>query len=152
MYCPTHYTYNKSDKLIRNMWYISAIDDLCYQEAGFFVETVNANGKKSAEVVDTLTVTNTTGGATVTLSPNSVFGNKGGAGAGVQAGYITYWDAKDKIAANASSVFTPFWLTKDGIYTCGVSTRIINFNNAKVGSGGMRVADAANATIYPTIE
>lgn len=148
----THYTYNKSDKLLRNMWYLSAIDDLCYDKAGFFVETVNANGEKEATVVDTLTVTNATGGATVVLSPNSVFGNKGGAGNGVQAGYLTYWDAKEKISAGAVSEFTPFWLTKDGFYVCGLSTRTIRFNNGKVGSGGMRISDDENKVIYPTIE
>lgn len=150
----THYTYNKSDKLIRNMWYLSAIDDLCYEKAGFFVETINKNGEKEAVVVDTLTVTNATGGATVKLSPKSIFGNKGGAGNGVQAGYLTYWDAKDKIKANTASIFTPFWLTKDGYYVCGTSTRTVNFNNGKVGSGGMRVTDADTATddLYPTIE
>ena len=149
----THYTYNKSDKVIRNMWYLTAIDDLCYKEAGFFVETIDADGKISeTKIVDTLTITNTTGGATVTLSPSSVFGNKGGAGNGVQAGYLTYWDAKAKIAENATSIFTPYWLTKDGIYVNGTQTRTIRFNNGKVGSGGMRITDADVTELYPDIE
>ena len=148
----SQYTYNKTDKVIRNIWYISAIDDLNYDKAGFFVETINANGKKEATVVDTLTVTNSSGGATVTLSPKSVFGNKGGTGNGVQAGYLGYWDAKDKIAANATSKFTPFWLTPDGIYVNGDYTRTIKFNNGKVGTGGMRTADTATDSNYPTIE
>ena len=95
---------------------------------------------------------NATGGASVTLSPKSVFGNKGGAGNGVQAGYLTYWDAKALIKENAVSKFTPYWLTPDGIYVCGTSTRTVTFNTAKVGSGGMRITDAANTDIYPTIE
>ena len=148
----THYTYNKSDKLLRNMWYLSAIDDLNYDQAGFFVETFDANGKKESTIVDTLTVTNATGGATVTLSPKSVFGNKGGAGNGVQAGYLGYWDAKALIKANTTSKFTPFWFTPDSIYVCGTQTRTISFNNGKVGTGGMRVADAANATPFPILE
>lgn len=148
----THYTYNKADKLLRNMWYLTAIDDLNYQAAGFFVETFDANGKKTGTIVDTLKVTNTSGGATVTLSPSSLFGNKGGAGMGVQAGYLSYWDAKALIKENATSVFTPFWHTPDGIYVCGTQTRTVKFNNAKVGTGGMRITDAANMTPFPALE
>lgn len=148
----SQYTYNKTDKVIRNIWYISAIDDLHYQKAGFFVETIAANGETDAIVVDTLTVTNSSGGATVTLSPKSVFGNKGGAGNGVQAGYLGYWDAKAKIAANATSKFTPFWITPDGIYVNGDYTRTIKFNNGKVGTGGMRTTDTETESNYPMID
>lgn len=144
----THYTYNKSDKLLRNMWYISATDDLRYGEAGFFVKTIDADGKESGTFVDTLTVKNATGGATVKLTPKSVFGNKGGAGQGVQAGYLTYWDASSLIKANTTSVFTPYWKTPDGIYVLGTDTRTVAFNNGKVGSGGMRITDAANSTPF----
>ena len=87
----------------------------------------------------------------VTLSPNSVFGNKGGTGKGVQAGYLGYWDASSKIAANATSKFTPFWQTPDKIYVCGTQNRTISFNNGKVGSGGMRITDTDNSTLYPDI-
>ena len=140
----THYTYNKSDKVLRNMWYISSTDDLQYSEAGFFVETVDENGKKTGIFVDTLTVKNASGGATVTLTPKSVFGNKGGAGNGVKAGYLTYWDASSLIKAGEVSIFTPYWKTPDEIYVCGTDTRTVTFNNGKVGTGGMRVADEAN--------
>ena len=151
----THYTYNKSDKVIRNMWYISSTDDLNYGDAGFFVETYDANGKKTATIVSTLKITNTTGGATVTLSPKSVFGNKGGTGKGVQAGYLTYWNASSLIAANTTSVFTPFWLTMDGIYVCNKTkaTRTIAFNTGKVGTGGMAITDAdtADGNLFPVL-
>ncbi len=131
-----HYTYDTGSKELKNMWFMSAIDDLHYTEAGFFVETVTADGKKTATVVDTLTVTNATGGATVKLSPTSIFGKKG-----VKAGYLTYWDAKAKIAANATSIFTPYWYTPDKVYVTGTTKRTINFNNGKVGAGGMRFTD-----------
>ena len=142
----TQYTYTKADKVIRNMWFISATDDLCYGEAGFYVETIDAQGRQEATFVDTLTVTTTGSTTTVTLSPKSVFGNKGGTGKGVQTGYLTYWDASEKIKENATSIFTPYWLTKDGMHICGTMTRTINFNNGKVGSGGMRTKDAENST------
>ena len=78
--------------------------------------------------------------------------SKGGTGNGVQAGYLGYWDAKALIKANTTSKFTPFWFTPDSIYVCGTKTRTISFNNGKVGTGGMRVADAANATPFPILE
>ena len=148
----THYTYNKGTKALCNMWYISSIDDLRYGETGLFVETFDADGKKTATIVTTLTVTNSNGGASVKLSPKSVFGNKGGAGKGVQAGYLTYWDATGLIKENTKSVFTPFWYTLDNIYVCGTTTRTINFNNAKVGTGGMRITDKTNETPSPDIK
>ena len=150
----THYTYNKGTKALCNMWYISSIDDLRYGETGLFVETFDAEGKKTATIVTTLTVTNSNGGASVKLSPKSVFGNKGGVGNGVQAGYLTYWDAKEAglIRENTTSVFTPFWYTLDNIYVCGTTTRTINFNNAKVGTGGMRITDKTNETPSPDIK
>lgn len=148
----SHYTYRKGEKTLCNMWYLSAIDDLCYDAAGFFVETFDKDGKKDAIIVDTLTVTNANGGATVKLTPNSVFGNKGGLGNGVQAGYLGYWDASSLIAENAISVFSPFWQTPDKIFVCGTDTRTVKFNNAKVGSGGMRIEDAENKDYrYPEI-
>ena len=145
----THYTYKKGDKSLQNMWYISANDDLRYNEAGFFVETFDANGKKTATIVTTLTVTNSNGGATVTLSPKSVFGTR----TGVQAGYLTYWDAKNSMREDQTSVFTPFWYTPDNIYVCGIKTRTINFNKVKVGSGSdcMVIADADNTTPFPNL-
>jgi hypothetical protein len=145
----THYTYKKGDKSLQNMWYISANDDLRYNEAGFFVETFDANGKKTATIVTTLTVTNSNGGATVTLSPKSVFGTR----TGVQAGYLTYWDAKLLMREDQTSVFTPFWYTPDHIYVCGIKTRTINFNKVKVGSGSdcMVIADANNTTPFPNL-
>ena len=145
----THYSYKKGEMVLKNMWFISANDDLHYGDAGFFVETFDADGKKTATIVTTLTVTNSNGGASVTLSPKSVFGTK----TGVQAGYLTYWDAKDLIKADTTSVFTPFWYTPDQIYVCGTKTRTINFNKIKVGSGTdcMRITDAANATRFPEL-
>ena len=145
----THYTYKKGDKSLQNMWYISANDDLRYNEAGFFVETFDAKGKKTATIVTTLTVTNSNGGATVTLSPKSVFGKR----TDVQAGYLTYWDAKNSMREDQTSVFTPFWYTPDNIYVCGITTRTINFNKVKVGSGSdcMRITDADNATPFPNL-
>ena len=151
----THYTYKKGDKSLQNMWYISANDDLRYDEAGFFVETFDADGKKTARIVTTLTVTNSNGGATVTLSPKSVFGTRTGVQGvpGVQAGYLTYLDAKSFMQEDQTSVFTPFWYTPDHIYVCGIKTRTINFNKVKVGSGNdcMRITDADNATPFPNL-
>jgi len=52
-----------------------------------------------------------------------------------------------------TSVFTPFWYTPDNIYVCGITTRTINFNKVKVGSGSdcMRITDADNATPFPNL-
>ena len=137
----THYTYGTGDKVIRNMWFISSMDDLNYQsgKVGFIVKTDH----KLAIIVDTLTVTNATGGATVTLSPKSVFGNKGGTGNGVQAGYIGYWDAAAPLAAKGTVTYIPFWTTMDGVRITGTTSRDLAFNNGKVGSGGLRYTDTA---------
>ena len=148
----THYTYNKSDKLLRNMWYITAIDDLKYDEVGFVIKLTNENGDV-ATIVDTLTVINQTGGATVTLTPKSVFGGNTTTKP-VQAGYLGYVDEKARIAANTTSVFTPYWKTMDGVTVRGLTTRTINFNNGKVGTGGMRItnADTAAALLLADID
>ena len=132
----THYTYNKGDKLLRNMWYITAIDDLKYDDVGFIITTENEAGEL-ATIVQTLTVTNATGGATVKLTPKSVFG--GGTNSTtslpnyVRDGYLGYWDASSLITANTTSVFTPYWKTMDGVTVRGLKTRTINFNSGKVG-------------------
>ena len=133
------YTYGTGDKVIHNMWFISALDDLNYEsgKVGFVVIQEN----KFSTIVDTLTVKTSTGNASVTLSPKSLFGNKGGAGNGVQAGYLGYWDASGMIKANESVTLIPFWTTMDGVKVSSTTSRTINFNNGKVGTGGMRLAD-----------
>ena len=80
------------------------------------------------------------------LTPKSVFGTKG-----VIAGYLDYWDASDLIEEGSTSVFTPFWCTLDGIYVCGTKTRTIEFNTAKVGSGGMAITNGSCETPFPEI-
>ena len=133
------YTYGTGDKVIHNMWFISALDDLNYEsgKVGFVVIQKN----EFSTIVDTLTVKTSTGNASVTLSPKSLFGNKGGAGNGVQAGYLGYWDASGMIKANESVTLIPFWTTMDGVKVSSTTSRTINFNNGKVGTGGMRLAD-----------
>lgn len=137
----THYTYGKNDKVLRNMWYITAIDDLKYSEVGFIVVVEDKEtGELVEKVVQTLTVTSATNNATVKLTPKSVFG--GGGNKLVEAGYLGYKEFTDLIVANTSSVFTPYWKTMDGVTVRGTQTRTINFNNGKVGSGGMRITNA----------
>ncbi|MBQ6450565.1 MAG: VWA domain-containing protein [Solobacterium sp.] len=139
----THYTYNKGDKLLRNMWYITATDDLKYGEVGFVIKLTNENGDV-ATIVDTLTVQNATGGTTVKLTPKSIFGGNATTKP-VQGGYLGYTDETSRIEANTTSVFTPYWKTMDGVTVRGLTTRTINFNNGKVGTGGMLITNADTA-------
>ncbi len=129
----THYTYHKGTKVIGDMWFISAVDDLMYQEAGFLVTT----GKQTAKVVSTLTVTNATGGKTVTLTPSSVFRSKVAGG----TDYLSYWTASSLVKANSTVTFVPYWITIDGVEVYGHTLRRIAFNNGKIGSGGMQISN-----------
>ncbi|MBQ6478582.1 MAG: VWA domain-containing protein [Erysipelotrichaceae bacterium] len=151
----THYTYNKGDKVLRNMWYISAVDDLKYSKLGYVIHVVNEETGKSSTVVQTLTIQNATGGATVVLSPRSVFGggkNEDGTYKYVRNGYLGYWDASGLIKTDTRSEFTPFWKTMDGVTVRGTKTRRISFGNGKVGTGGLRITDSANSKPLADIE
>ena len=112
----THYTYYTSNYNIANMWQLSAIDDLNYQETGFVIVKDN----EVAKVCKSLTVKNASGGAKVTLKPNTVFRAQGV----TTNDYLTYKEVTG-IVANKDTVLQ-YWVTPDGLIVTGITQRTLD--------------------------
>ncbi len=126
---PTYYLrnyhqiiYMKTDGKLTGLYLLSALDDLNYNEAGF---TLQSEDGKQATVVQTFTVTSSTGNA-LTLKANTVFKSRGITGEGSENEYLTYWNVTgSEYFAPGTFTVLPYWITPDGITTDGVSTRTI---------------------------
>ena len=136
----THYTYYMASNNIANLWMISDIDDLQYQETGFIVKA----GEDVAKVCQTLTVTNKVGGASVKLAPNTIFKKK----KVTSKDYLTY-AAEDKIitALNAGElvVIDFYWVTMDGLRVTGTAQRTLS------GAANKDTMSRTDSTISSTI-
>lgn len=105
----THFTYYKANNYVSDLWLISDIDDLKYNETGFIIQSGDG---MEAKVCKSLTVKNKVGGASVKLTPKYVFGSKGV----TASNYLTYLDVIDTIrefGGNVSVVM--YWITPDGL-------------------------------------
>ena len=107
---------------------ISDIDDLNYQETGFYV--LSANNK--AKVCKSLKITPQAGNTTVTLKPETIFKVKGVS----SNAYLTYLKMIDdslnpNLVANGNSVGM-YWITNDGVFVTGTALRTLTgVENAK---------------------
>ncbi len=115
------YTYSGSGDNMRigDIWIVSVIDDLAYEDAGFIVNGVNEKGK----ACKTLTI-RLNNGISVTLKPEVIF-----RGYGVTSGYLTYLKISQYIKDKETIVLTPYYITKDGILIKSPISRSIYFGN-----------------------
>ena len=109
----THYSYYKANNRISNLWMISDIDDLNYQQTGFVVVSNNA-----AKVCKSLTVKSQVGGASVKLMPTNVFRAQGA----TANDYLTYLDLTGKV--EGASILQ-YWITPDGLVVTGIVQRTL---------------------------
>ena len=113
-----HYTYYLDTKEIPNAWLISDTDDLNYTSTGFVIISTD----RAALFVDSLTVTTTSGGSAIKLTPKRVFGKKG-----VTQGYLTYRPVIDTFAnrqeLNDNDTVLQYWVTCDGVRVTGTASR-----------------------------
>lgn len=115
----THYTYQKGTYKISTMWMISDIDDLNYEETGFYVISNN-----KAKVCRTLTVKTAVGNTKLTLKPETVFRAKG-ATSDDYLTYLTVIDAslgENNIVKSDDKVIM-YWITPDGLIVTGTAQR-----------------------------
>ena len=116
-------TYVKSTGKLTGLYLISALDDLHYNETGFYLATTD---KQTAKVASKMTYRNTATGLNVTLTANKVFRNIGITGSGSENNYLTYKDVtKTDYFAPGSFTVLPYWITPDNIEVTGIKTRTI---------------------------
>ena len=120
----THYTYTKPSLIMTGLWFVSAIDDAKYKQAGFDIVDVK-EGITATQVVSSFKV-GTTSGIKTTLTAPKVYAKWG-----LKTGYLAYYNAKAYIKSNTTYVIRQYWITKDGIKVYGVADRTIKFTDKK---------------------
>ncbi len=129
----THFTYYKDEALtLGTVWAITAVDDLNYSAAGFYVETAN----KPGVYLKSITIKTDRGSSSVELTAGKVFKSKG-----MLAGYLGYVEITDYMAANATVMIRQYWTTKDGINVFGVKMRSLSFGNCTYSGIGKTDSD-----------
>ena len=130
---PTYYlrnyhqiNYVKSSGKLMALYLISAVDDLNYQETGFYLQTDDKN--EATKVLSSLKFKNYATNKTVTLKANSVFRSLGITEEGE---YLTYYDATSDTDYFKVGKFTvePYWITPDRITVRGISKRTITISS-----------------------
>ena len=117
------YTYNRGDRIMRTLYVFTALDDLCYDDLGSFINETT-NRKRFYGIDKPLTINHSSG--PVTYSTESCFGFEDG-------GYIALIDFTPYLAANTSVKTTPYYVTKDGITVSGTADiRIYSFGNLTI--------------------
>lgn len=118
-------TYVKSTGALTGLYLLSAVDDTTYSGAGFILQT---NDGKPATIVQSLAITNSGTGKSVTLKANTAFRSAGIASTG--GGYLGYWNAtgSDYYAPGTFTVL-PYWDTPDGVRVTGISTRTVTISS-----------------------
>lgn len=134
---PTYYLRNyyemiyvKATRELKGLYLISAVDDLHYKETGFLLTKEEANDKKTAKVVSSLTYKSWGTTKSITLKANTVFKKLGITGEGSENDKLTYVDvtSTDYFGVGKFTVL-PYWITPDGIEVTGISTRTINIGS-----------------------
>ena len=116
----TYYTYFRTNYNIGDMWAITELDDLNYEEVGFVIEPDVKNSETVKVASNTLKITAKNTGMSVTLKPESLF-----KGFGVLNGYITYQKISVYKGVNITSL-NQYWITKDGVTVYGIMDREIS--------------------------
>ena len=131
---PTYYLRNyhqivfvKDTGELKNLFLISAVDDLNYNDTGFVLAT---DDDESAIVVSSMTYKNWSTGKSITLKANTVFKSIGITGTGSENDYLGYIDLTDTdYFAEGNFTVLPYWTTPDGIDVNGISTRTITITS-----------------------
>ena len=112
----THFTYQTANGVVTNLWMISDIDDLNYDETGFIISKAGYEAK----ICTSLTVKNAVGNMSVKLTPSKLFRAKGV----TNNDFLTYKDLTAEIGAGAT--ITMYWLTPDGLTVTGTVSRTLS--------------------------
>lgn len=116
----THYTYTKADNKITNLWMISDVDDINYDETGVVITVGNESG-----VCKSLTVKNAVGSASVKLTPQRLFAKQ----KVTSSNYLTYLDVgvSGKLEhAQDGVAMVMYWITPDGLMVTGTAQRTLS--------------------------
>lgn len=116
------YTYTKGTLKINNLYMMSAIDDLNYNETGFEIISTDHD----ANVYTSFTVKVSNGTYSTTFTPAKMFG-------GGLSGYVTAADTSD-VLSNSSMIVKPYWVTPDGIKAYGAVERTITNGDGTINS------------------
>ena len=131
------YTYKKGEKVILDIWMMSAIDDLKYMETGFVIST-----DRVASVYKSFTIKTTEGSKSVKFTPSTMFKSI------TSGGKVTVWKGSDLLKEDNFNM-RPYWKTPDGVKVLGSVERHVSMGNGKVGTGGISKEDKE---VGPTIE
>ncbi len=119
-----HYTYKTGEGLgnVCTSWLISDLDDTNYTHTGFVIIDKNNDAEK---VLESLTITTTTGNSTIRLTPKRVFQ----ANSGNFLTYLTVFnDGRNgedtvNLLANGNLVMQ-YWVTPDNLIVTGTNSRV----------------------------
>ena len=112
-----YYTYYKADNRLADLWAISALDDLNYTDAGFYVKNVKTG---TTNVVSTLSIKAANSTTTVKLTAYKVFGIS----QKMQDGYLSYVKISSDIGSKV--LIWQYWTTPDGIEVHGTMQREVD--------------------------
>lgn len=110
----TYYTYYTASNNLADMWAISALDDLNYNDAGFYIQD---NLTHATSVVSSLSIKAANSSTTVKLTAFKVFNPRNG----MKDGYLSY--AKISSFIGSDITIRQYWVTKDGIEVFGTIQR-----------------------------
>ena len=131
----TYFTYYKAaPQNIAALWTISALDDLNYTGAGFYIQNVQTG---TTNVVSSLSIKAANSTTTVKLTASKCFGLK----QGVLDGYLSYVKINDMIGSKIN--IWQYWTTPDGIEVCGIVQRELDTTS------GTKAGVGYNDTAYP---
>ncbi len=127
----TYYTYFVADETIADMWAISALDDLNYTDAGFYIIDIKT---QATNVVSSLSIKAENSSTAVKLTANKSFAKKG-----VKDGYLSYVKISDKIGSKI--MIRQYWVTPDGIEVFGTHQRELDTSSGT--KSGIGTSDTA---------